>query len=67
MMNFQNLHEARIHVQEMSEEATAAIGDHEVFQYSTGEVEILDGMEGEIISDPSVMSTYLGTVAEVLY
>lgn len=67
MMNFQNLHEARIHVQEMSEEATAEIGDQEVFEYSTGEVEILDGIDGETISDPQTPSKYLGTVAQVLY
>ena len=67
MMNFQNIHQARIHVQEMSEDATAAIGDQEVFQYSTGEIEIVDGIEGETVSDTATPSTYLGTVAQVLY
>lgn len=65
MMNFQNLHEARIHVQEMSEDATIEIGDASVMEYSNGEIEIVE--IGEAYSDESDVPLYLGKVCEVLY
>lgn len=65
MMNFTSLREARIHVREMSEEATVEIGDYSVMEYSNGEIELL--AIGEEHSDTSDAPLYLGRVCEVLY
>lgn len=64
-MNFNTMREAIRYVREMSEEATAAIGDHEVWQYDSGDVEIVE--PGSDLSDAGDAAKLVGLVREVLY
>lgn len=62
-MNFSDINKARAYIREMDEEATAAIGDHEVWQYDAGDIEIV-----EPGSQPSEEGgEQIGVVSEVLY
>ena len=66
-MDFTNIHEAAKFVREMSEEATARIGDNEVWRQPDGSVVILEPGEGnnnEWLDEGAVL---IGTVAEKLY
>lgn len=70
VMNFNNVRAAMAYVREMDEEATAAIGDQEVWKHDSGAVLIGVTAEG-IIEDEGEESAddwrLLGTVAQVLY
>lgn len=65
MINFQNIHEARIWLRELDEETTVEYGDYSVMEYSNGEIELV--AIGEEYSDENDAPLCLGTVAQVLY
>jgi hypothetical protein len=64
-MNFDTMRQAIKAVQEMSESATAEIGDCEVWQYDNGDVEIVE--PGTDLSDAGDSVKLVGLVREVLY
>lgn len=64
MMNFTDMSAAIKYVREMDEEATVAIGDHEVWKFDNGEILVVE--PGSEVSDEDD-ATLVGTVAKVLY
>lgn len=64
-MNFDTMRQAIKAVREMSEEATAEIGDCEVWQYDSGDIEIVE--PGTDLSDTGDNAKLVGLVREVLY
>lgn len=62
-MNFPSMRDAQLYVREMSEEATAAIGDHEVWRFDNGEIVIVE--PGTQVSEEDD-ATLVGSVAKVL-
>lgn len=64
MMNFDGLRNARSYVREMDEEATAEIGDNEVWQFDNGEIVIVE--PGTQVSEEDD-AKLIGLVKEVLY
>jgi len=65
MMNFNTMREAIKYVREMSVEATEEIGNHEVWQYDSGDIEIVE--PGTDLSDTGDSARLVGLVREVLY
>jgi hypothetical protein len=70
MMSFKNIRQARMYVWEMSEEATAEIGDQEVWEYEPTREVFVGTTANQIVEDDAdAADNYrlIGLVREVLY